>query len=35
MATAQVLKVADNVDDKVTGVDNKMNEVIDGAQGTF
>jgi hypothetical protein len=42
MTTAQVLHVADNVDDKVTGlddkvtdVDNKMNEVIDGAQGTF
>jgi hypothetical protein len=35
MTTAQVLHVADNVDDKVTGVDNKMNEVIDSVLGTF
>jgi hypothetical protein len=32
MATAQVLKFAHRVDDKITGVRRRMNEVIDGAQ---
>jgi hypothetical protein len=31
MATAQILKLAHRVDDKVTGVGNRVNEVIDGA----
>ena len=42
MTTAQVLKVAHNVDDKVTGiddkvtgVDNKVNAVIEGLQSEF
>jgi hypothetical protein len=32
MAAAQVLKVANTVDDRVRGVDDKMAAVIDGAQ---
>ena len=35
MATAQVLKVTNVVDDRVRGVDNKMAAVIDGAPHTF
>jgi hypothetical protein len=35
MATAQVLKLAHRVDNKVTGVENKIDEVIDCAQGVL
>ena len=35
MATAQVLKVANTVDDRVRGVDDKIAAVIDGAQKSF
>jgi hypothetical protein len=35
MASAQVLKVANTVDDRVKGVDDKMAVVIDGAQQIF
>ena len=35
MAAAQVLKVANAVDDKVQGVDDKIAAVVDGAQYIF
>jgi hypothetical protein len=33
MATAQVLKLAHRVDDKITGVGRRISEAIDGTQG--
>jgi len=35
MTTAQVLKVAHNVDTKVTGIDDKVKAVIEGVQSDF
>ena len=35
MAAAQVLKVANAVDDKVQGIDDKIAAVVDGAQYIF
>ena len=35
MTTAQVLKVAHNVDAKVTGIDDNVKAVIEGVQSDF